>query len=88
MEISSEQIIAFLASFFGGGGVGFTAVKMFMKNEAKLALKEEIEDIKKELKNIQDDYVTCKFCNMQHSNLDGMLKSINSKLDILIANKG
>ena len=84
MQVNGTDIIAFLVSFFGGGGLGYTAVKLFMKSEARAALKDEIEEFKKDIKEIQDDYVTCKYCNMQHSNLDGMLKSINSKLDILI----
>lgn len=84
MQIELTDIIAFLVSFFGGGGLGYTAVKLFMKSEARAALKDEIEEIKEDIKQMQDDYVTCKYCNMQHSNLDGMLKSINSKLDILI----
>lgn len=84
MQITEPDVIAFLFSFFGGGGLGYTAVKLFMKSEAKAALKEEIAEIKEELKTIQENYVTCKYCNMQHNNLDGMLKSINSKLDILI----
>ena len=84
MQVNITDIIAFLVSFFGGGGLGYTAVKVFMKSEARAALKDEIGEIKEDIKEIQDDYVTCKYCNMQHSNLDGMLKSINSKLDILI----
>lgn len=84
MQVNITDIIAFLVSFFGGGGLGYTAVKLFMKSEARAALKDEIQDLKTSIKDIESDYVTCKYCNMQHSNLDGMLKSINSKLDILI----
>lgn len=84
MHITPTDIITFLISFFGGGGIGYATVKMFMRTEAKEALKDEIEELKDDIKDIQEDYVTCKYCNMQHSNLDGMLKSINSKLDILI----
>ena len=84
MQVNVTDIIAFLVSFFGGGGLGYTTVKLFMKSEARAALKDEIEEIKEDIKEIQDDYVTCKYCTMQHNNLDGMLKSINSKLDILI----
>lgn len=87
MHITTADIITFLLSIFGGGGIGYATVRLFMQKEAKEALKDEIVEIKKDIKGIQDDYVTCKYCNMQHSNLDGMLKSINSKLDILIANK-
>lgn len=88
MHITTADIITFLLSIFGGGGIGYAAVRLFMQKEAKEALKDEIVEIKKDIEGIQDNYVTCKFCNMQHSNLDGMLKSIDGKLDILIAHKG
>ena len=88
MHITTADIITFLLSIFGGGGTGYAAVRLFMQKEAKEALKDEIVEIKKNIEGIQDNYVTCKFCNMQHSNLDGMLKSIDGKLDILIAHKG
>ena len=87
MHITMADIMTFLLSIFGGGGIGYATVRLFMQKEAKEALKDEIVEIKKDIEGIQDNYVTCKFCNMQHSNLDGMLKSIDGKLDILIANK-
>ncbi len=37
--------------------------------------------------NVQENYVTCKYCTMQHENDAAMHKSINAKLDILISNK-
>ncbi|MDD3238212.1 MAG: hypothetical protein PHV37_08975 [Candidatus Gastranaerophilales bacterium] len=58
-----------IISIFGSGGIGWIF--------ARLAIKDLIRT---ELQN----YVECKYCNMQHDNLTGMMKSINKKLDILI----
>lgn len=46
---------------------------------------EKIENkLEMKLQDFRDDYVTCKFCNMQHDNLNILMKSMNDKLDILI----
>lgn len=37
--------------------------------------------------NVRDNYVTCKYCNMQHENDSAMHKAINAKLDVLIAER-
>lgn len=95
MQINDSDVINFLVSFFGGGGLGFMAVKLFMQREAKLAVKEDLskieaslKELKKELaeaiKKMADDYVTCKYCNMQHENLNTLLKCMDDKLDVLI----
>ena len=44
----------------------------------------EILDLKD---NVQENYVTCKFCTMQHENVSAMNKAINAKLDILISER-
>lgn len=95
MQINASDVINFLVSFFGGGGLGFMAVKLFMQREAKIAVKEDLtkietslKELKKELaeaiKKMSDDYVTCKYCNMQHENLNTLLKCMDDKLDVLI----
>ena len=95
MQINANDIINFLLFLFGGGGIGFMAVKLFMQREAKTAVKEDLakiemslKELKKELaettKKISDDYVTCKYCNMQHENLNTLLKCMDDKLDVLI----
>ena len=95
MQINVSDVINFLVPFFGGGGLGFMAVKLFMQREAKIAVKEDLtkietslKELKKELaeaiKKMSDEYVTCKYCNMQHENLNTLLKCMDDKLDVLI----
>lgn len=94
-QISIHDLIVFFLSFFGGGGLGFLLIKLFIKSEAHNALEQDIETLKKEDKSLHErintverEYVTCKFCNMQHTNLSTTLKSMDRKLDILIEKKG
>lgn len=95
MQIELNDLFTFLFSFFGGGGLGFVAIKLFMQKEAKEAVKgdlikieESIKDLKAEVTEavgkMANDYVTCKFCNMQHENLNTLLKCMDDKLDVLI----
>lgn len=91
MQISVNDIFNFLLAFFGGGGLGCLTVKLLIRNEAKEALKEDfrkieksIEEIKKDIGKMTSEYVTCKYCNMQHENLNVLLKSMDDKLDVLI----
>lgn len=80
MHIDIKDIFVFLISFFSGGGLGLLAVKLFIQQQAKAAVEKDLEDIKGTLK----DFVDCKFCNMQHENLNVLLKTMNNKLDILL----
>lgn len=95
MLIEANDIFMFLLSFFGGGGLGFLAIKLFMQKEAKEAVKEDLKKIEKSIeefkkdvsetiKKMTNDYVTCKYCNMQHENLNTLLKCMDDKLDVLI----
>lgn len=101
-----EDLIPFILSFFGGGGFGMLAVKLFIQNEAEKAVSDKLKElkeadnkIKKEVDEkaaalhgrinfVENEYVTCKFCNMQHSNLSTILSSMDRKLDILIDIRG
>lgn len=91
MHIEIKDIVVFLLSFFSGGGLGLLAVKLFIQNQAKAALKDDIKelkasitDLREEIKNNLKDFVDCKFCNMQHENLNVLLKTMNNKLDIIL----
>lgn len=97
MHIPNE-VITFLVSVFGGGGigggVGFAMVKAYMHAEAQEALKETVKDLysendalHKRINHIENEYVLCKYCDMQHSNLKNTIDGIDHKLDILIENK-
>lgn len=91
MHIEIKDIVVFLLSFFSGGGLGLLAVKLFIQQQARAAVEEDLKKIENSLKDLRKDvnealknYVDCKFCSMQHENLNVLLKSMNSKLDIII----
>ena len=95
MHIELKDIVIFFLSFFGGGGLGLLSVKLFIQQQAKAALKEDLESIiksiselKKEvnqsIKSISSDYVSNNFCKMQHNNLDKLLENMDHKLDIVL----
>lgn len=95
MHIEFNDIMTFLLSFFGGSGLGIISVKLFIREEAKKAVKEDLTTIKTSIKELKqeiseavkrmaDEYVTCKFCDLQHENLNTLLKCMDDKLDILI----
>lgn len=97
MHIPNE-VITFLVSVFGGGsiggGVGIAMVRAYMRTEAQEALKETVKDLyvenealHKRINHIENDYVLCKYCDMQHSNLKNTIEGMDHKLDILIENK-
>jgi hypothetical protein len=69
-----------------GGGFGSYIMRLIMKNEAKEALKPELQKIELELQSIKDGYVTCQVCNSKHNSVDTILTDMNHKLDILIEN--
>lgn len=81
-----HTIILTLISSVTGGGLGSYIMRLIMKNEAKEALKPELQKIEKELQEIKDDYVTCQVCSSKHSSVDTILTDMNHKLDILIEN--
>lgn len=91
MHIDIKDIFVFLISFFSGGGLGLIAVKLFIQHQAKVAVKDDLKrieqnliDLKKDVNDALKNYVDCKYCSMQHENLNVLLKSMNSKLDIII----
>jgi hypothetical protein len=81
-----HTIIITLISSVTGGGLGSYIMRLIMKNEAKEALKPELQKIEKELQDIKEDYVTCQVCSSKHSSVDTILTDMNHKLDILIEN--
>lgn len=94
-QVTTHDVVVFLLSFFGGGGLGMLAVKLFIKNEAQKALEKDIAELKaedeslhKRINWVESEYVTCKYCNMQHSNLVTTMNCMDHKLDILIEKKG
>lgn len=45
MNIPTETIITFAASFLGGGSVGFSMVRAYMHSEAKKHLNPNLHDL-------------------------------------------
>lgn len=86
MNYDLHTIIITLISSVTGGGLGSYIMRLIMKNEAKEALKPELEKIEQELQDIKADYVTCQVCSSKHSSVDTILTDMNHKLDILIEN--
>ena len=86
MNISYDlhEIILTLVSSVTGGGLGSYIMRTIMKNEAKEALKPELEKIENTLTAIQKDYVTCKECTAKHISTDKILEDMNHKLDIVM----
>lgn len=92
MQIEPKDIVIGLFSFFGGGGFGLLCVKLFIQQQAKAALKGDLDKIVAsitELKTEVNQAINCKvskdFCSMQHSNLDKLLTSMDNKLDAVLA---
>ncbi len=88
---SSQDIITFIVSLFGGSAIGWLFVKYHIQNEAKAALTEDLHNIHKTLdehdkrmQSIEHDYVQCRFCDMQYKSVHSLLDSMDSKLNILL----
>ena len=88
---SSQDIITFIVSLFGGSAIGWLFVKYHIQNEAKAALAEDIKHIHealdghdKRMQAIEHDYVQCRFCDMQYKSVHSLLDSMDSKLNILL----
>ncbi len=95
---AGNELITFLVSLLGGGGiggaVGFNFVKAYIRSEAREAvsfdvkkLEHEDEALHKRINHVENEYVQCKHCNTQHSGLNMTLGSMDHKLDILIEKK-
>ena len=84
MHINNSDVIHFLCSFFGAGGLGLVAIKVLMQKEAEKVIKPIAEEILKEIEKIQENYVTCKFCDATRETTQVSLSEINKKLDLLI----
>lgn len=81
---TAQTIILALISSVMGGGFGSYIMRLIMKNEAKEALKPELQKIENTLIAIQKDYVTCKECNVKHKSTDKILEDIAHKIDIVL----
>ena len=86
MEINTD-IKTIIASLLAGSGISATIFKLLVKDEAKKALSKDTEVIHNRIdrtNNKFEEHVTCKYCNMQHDNIDKRLDRIESKIDISV----
>ena len=84
LDINSHEMVMTLISSVTGGGLGSYIMRLIMKNEAKEALKPELQKIENTLQTFQQDYVTCKECTAKHTSTDRILEDMNHKLDIVM----
>ena len=82
-DIHTLVVTTILSSLFGGG-LGATIVRLLMRNEAKEALKDDLEKIDADIRHIEKNYVTCSVCNATHSSTNAILQDMNRKIDMLL----
>lgn len=81
--IITTTITAIISSLIGGGLGGYI-VKLIMKNEAKEALKDDLQKIDDDIRHIEKNYVTCTVCQATHSSTNKILEDMNKKIDLLL----
>ena len=82
-DLHTLIITTILSSLFGGGLGGYI-VKLIMKNEAKEALKDDLQKIDSDIRHIEKNYVTCSVCQATHSSTNKILEDMNKKIDMLL----
>jgi hypothetical protein len=55
-----------------------------MKNEAKEALKDDLQKIDSDIRQIENNYVTCSVCKATHNSTNQILEDMNKKIDMLL----
>ena len=78
------EALTIIASVLGSGGLVLLAVNSTIKSKAREELSEDLKGLHSRINNVENNYVTCKYCSMQHENLGTILKSMDGKLDILL----
>jgi hypothetical protein len=74
-------------SISGSAAVAFAIVKTLMRSEARTEMTPDIKELHERATKIEDEFVSCKFCDRQHDTLNTTLQSMDKKLDLLIAQK-
>lgn len=77
-------IISSIISSLLGGSFGGYIMRLIMKNEAKEALKDDLEKIDADIRHIEKNYVTCSVCQATHSSTNKILEDMNNKIDMLL----
>lgn len=77
-------IISSIISSLLGGSFGSYIMRLIMKNEAKEALKDDLEKIDADIRHIEKNYVTCSVCQATHSSTNKILEDMNNKIDMLL----
>ena len=91
MNFTVADIVACTLAMFGGSGIGWVLTKLYIRNEARSAVEKDLveikhmmDDIRSDIKSIEDNYVQCKYCEMQYSGIHTLFESIDAKLNILL----
>lgn len=77
-------IISTIISSLLGGGFGSYIMRLIMKNEAKEALKDDLQKIDSDIRHIENNYVTCSVCKATHNSTNQILEDMNKKIDMLL----
>ena len=82
MELSIGQLLVatFAVALSTSIAVIFAAFKLFLKDEAKKALKDDLEELRKQINLKQSK----ELCTVHHHNLDQRLEAMDKKLDKLL----
>lgn len=84
MNFEVHPIVMCIISSFVGGGFGATIVRLLMRNEAKEALKPDLQKIDKRIDDIENEYVTCRECVANHNSVNNILNDLNRKIDMIL----
>ena len=74
MDLQTIQTVGL--SMSGSAGITFAIAKILMRSEARAELKEDLEKLHERINENEKDFVTCKFCNTQHDNLNTNISDI------------
>jgi len=81
MEFWQQILVCLIGGFVGGGGGAYAMVKALVRTEARKELNEDIEKLHGRINKNESDYVTCKFCTMQHDNLNTNIADIKGTVN-------
>lgn len=74
----------FVCSLGSSITVAYAIVKVLVRSESRVELKEDIQKLHDRANIIEKEFVRCEFCKLQHDTLTANLTSMDKKLDILI----
>lgn len=93
--VNIDNILTIVLSFIFGSGITCWLAKAILEKIVRDSLKKEMEEIlekqkeieektMKKISQIEKDYVTCAYCNMQTENTHRLFGIIDTKLNTII----